>query len=119
MVGDVKQSIYRFRLADPSIFIRRKQEYYPYGQGKFPATILLAENFRSRKEVTNTVNYLFEQWMTPGIGGLDYTQEPLRASAMYPENPQSCAELHFVDLSKLEKTERIEIKRFCYPVAKH
>ncbi|MBC5787753.1 helicase-exonuclease AddAB subunit AddA [Clostridium facile] len=108
MVGDVKQSIYRFRLADPSIFIRRKQEYYPYGQGKFPATILLAENFRSRKEVTNTVNYLFEQWMTPGIGGLDYTQEPLRASAMYPENPQSCAELHFVDLSKLEKTERIE-----------
>ena len=111
MVGDVKQSIYRFRLADPSIFIRRKQEYYPYGQGKFPATILLAENFRSRKEVTNTVNYLFEQWMTPGIGGLDYTQEPLRASAMYPENPQSCAELHFVDLSKLEKTERIEKKR--------
>ena len=67
MVGDVKQSIYRFRLADPSILLDGNRNITLMGKGKFPATILLAENFRSRKEVTNMVNYLFEQWMTPGI----------------------------------------------------
>ncbi len=86
MVGDVKQSIYGFRQAMPQIFIDKRDGAYPYDGTHFPALITLGENFRSRKEVTGTVNFLFRQLMTKEFCGIEYAEkEELIPSADYPE----------------------------------
>ena len=81
MVGDVKQSIYQFRLADPDIFL---QKYHTYenaqeatpGHGR---KVLLSHNFRSGAEVIEAVNNVFSTCMTPEVGGLYYGEaEALR-----------------------------------------
>ncbi len=71
LVGDVKQSIYRFRLADPKIF----RDYAESWRGKEGQTIPLAENFRSRESLLNFVNSLFEPLMREEIGGVNYDEE--------------------------------------------
>ena len=68
LVGDVKQSIYRFRLADPKIF----RDYAKSWRGKNGQAIPLAENFRSRESLLNFVNSLFEPLMREEIGGVNY-----------------------------------------------
>jgi len=68
LVGDVKQSIYRFRLADPKIF----RDYAQSWRGKNGQTLHLAENFRSREELLNFVNSVFEPLMREEIGGVRY-----------------------------------------------
>ena len=88
MVGDVKQSIYGFRLAMPEIFTRRRDAYTPYDpeDPHFPATITLENNFRSRETVTDAVNFLFRQLMQAKVGGVDYDdREALVYSAGYQE----------------------------------
>lgn len=62
VVGDVKQSIYGFRQAKPQIFINRKESYKKFDERNpvYPATIILDKNFRSRKEVCDTVNFIFQ-----------------------------------------------------------
>ena len=69
MVGDVKQSIYRFRNANPSIFMKK---YLDYEQGKSGELITLPHNFRSRKEVIDDVNVVFDRLMNVSIGGAEY-----------------------------------------------
>ncbi|WP_430603962.1 helicase-exonuclease AddAB subunit AddA [Enterococcus sp. DIV0724b] len=69
MVGDVKQSIYSFRLADPTLFI---EKYNQYGQNKDGKRIVLAENFRSRKNVLDFTNLVFEQLMDERVGQIAY-----------------------------------------------
>ena len=71
-VGDVKQSIYGFRLAMPEIFLRRRAASADYDGIHFPARITLGNNFRSRKTVANGINYLFEQLMTEETCGVEY-----------------------------------------------
>ncbi|GEL08343.1 helicase-exonuclease AddAB subunit AddA [Salisediminibacterium halotolerans] len=71
MVGDVKQSIYRFRLAEPSIFIEKYKSYSPDGSGA-GLRIDLAKNFRSRKEVLQSTNYVFRQLMDESVGDIAY-----------------------------------------------
>jgi ATP-dependent helicase/nuclease subunit A len=71
LVGDVKQSIYRFRLADPKIF----RDYAAAWRGKNGRTIPLAENFRSREGLLHFVNSVFEFLMREGIGGVRYDAE--------------------------------------------
>jgi ATP-dependent helicase/nuclease subunit A len=71
LVGDVKQSIYRFRLADPKIF----RDYAQSWRGQNGQTIHLAENFRSREGLLNLVNSVFEPLMRPEIGGVGYDAE--------------------------------------------
>lgn len=71
-VGDVKQSIYSFRRADPEIFLARRAASHPAAQGLFPAFVSLAHNFRSSRAVVDAVNAVFEPIMTPGVGGADY-----------------------------------------------
>ncbi|MEI5995572.1 helicase-exonuclease AddAB subunit AddA [Candidatus Enterococcus mansonii] len=71
MVGDVKQSIYSFRLADPTLFI---EKYNQYGQNKEGKRIILAENFRSRKNVLDFTNLVFEQLMDEKVGQIAYDQ---------------------------------------------
>src|SRR5882724_2888220 len=71
LVGDVKQSIYRFRLADPKIF----RDYAKNWHGKNSQTIPLAENFRSREPLLNFVNSLFGPLMREEVGGVNYDDE--------------------------------------------
>lgn len=81
MVGDVKQSIYRFRLAEPGLFL---EKYKSYGSD-FSGTgmrIDLARNFRSRKEVVHAVNMLFRQVMNEGVAEITYDD---RAELVYGE----------------------------------
>jgi len=71
MVGDVKQSIYRFRLADPGLFLKKYIDY-PTGRGGPERRLDLAKNFRSRRGVVNAVNFIFRQLMTPVVGEMAY-----------------------------------------------
>ena len=73
-VGDVKQSIDGFRQAMPFLFTRRRGEYHSYCEENpaYPATITLKNNFRSRRTVTDTVNFLFRQLMSERLGGVVY-----------------------------------------------
>lgn len=64
-VGDVKQAIYRFRRADPNIFNRRYARYRDTDDGRL---IFLSENFRSRSEILDFANALFDALMTPRLG---------------------------------------------------
>ncbi len=79
MVGDVKQSIYRFRLARPELFMEKYHTYPQTDEG--PAVrIDLHKNFRSRPEVLTGVNEIFYRLMTPGVGGICYDKD----AALYP-----------------------------------
>ena len=78
MVGDVKQSIYRFRLARPELFMD-KYEKYSRESGPYQM-IELQQNFRSRESVLTSVNDVFYQIMTKNLGGITYTPE----TALYP-----------------------------------
>ncbi|MCI9434409.1 MAG: UvrD-helicase domain-containing protein [Bacilli bacterium] len=69
MVGDIKQSIYRFRNANPYLF---KRKYDNYSKDKFSLKIDLNKNFRSREEVLNNINLLFSKLMTASLGGANY-----------------------------------------------
>ncbi|AGL03114.1 UvrD-helicase domain-containing protein [Desulfoscipio gibsoniae] len=85
MVGDVKQSIYRFRLAEPGLFM---DKYHRYAAGDGGRLINLARNFRSRRGVVNAVNFIFGQIMSPAVGEMTYdTQAELIYGAGYPPRP--------------------------------
>lgn len=103
-VGDVKQSIYRFRLANPSIFIgalEGAEPYTPDYKGK-NAAILLNRNFRSSPDVVDFVNDVFETVMSRETGGIDYTEsERLEAGAVYPEADRST---EFIFAKEAEET---------------
>ncbi|MDD7769813.1 helicase-exonuclease AddAB subunit AddA [Suipraeoptans intestinalis] len=92
MVGDVKQSIYRFRLSRPELFL---EKFDTYSREEGPTQrVDLHKNFRSRKEVLSSVNFLFRQCMVKSLGGIDYTDEvALYPGAEYPESGQCDTEI--------------------------
>ena len=105
MVGDVKQSIYRFRLADPTIFLDKYGRYADYrvaeeGEGR---TILLSRNFRSRPEVLEGTNFVFRNVMTTPVGEMDYTDAEALVPGRedLPPDDRYCVEVDCVDLSSL------------------
>lgn len=84
MVGDVKQSIYRFRQAKPELFLD-KYSNYSEEDGSINRKIKLFKNFRSRKEVIDGVNFIFGQIMCKNVGELDYDDgEKLNQGAEFP-----------------------------------
>lgn len=86
MVGDVKQSIYRFRLAKPELFLE-KYETYQKEDGLYQK-IELHKNFRSRPDVLKSVNDVFYGIMTKSLGNIRYTEDAaLHPGADYPEPP--------------------------------
>ena len=88
MVGDVKQSIYRFRLANPDIFLHKYQSYRDAEavSNDAPRRVVLSKNFRSRPAVLDSVNYLFSALMSEDLGDLEYTdREALHAGASFPQ----------------------------------
>ncbi|NLK96052.1 MAG: helicase-exonuclease AddAB subunit AddA [Clostridiales bacterium] len=108
MVGDVKQSIYRFRQAKPELFLS-KYNTYSKDEGK-NRKIQLFKNFRSREEVINGVNFIFKEVMSDTVGELKYSNEEslnLGASFQKVENDKYIVggdvELHVIDKSYEEK----------------
>ncbi|WP_239256122.1 helicase-exonuclease AddAB subunit AddA [Listeria ilorinensis] len=108
MVGDVKQSIYRFRLAEPSLFLNKYSRYRLDGENT-GLRIDLAKNFRSRHEVLDITNFLFRQIMDQEVGEINYdaTQE-LKLGAKFAENNRCETELLLVDMEKGEQEERAD-----------
>ncbi|MBE6046896.1 MAG: helicase-exonuclease AddAB subunit AddA [Clostridium sp.] len=110
MVGDVKQSIYRFRQAKPELFLD-KYNKYSIDEGN-NRKIQLYKNFRSRLEVINGVNYIFKQLMSRTVGELEYTDdEALNLGANYKEvkDEESIVggdiELNILDKSEIKEEE--------------
>ena len=103
MVGDVKQSIYRFRLADPGIFLE-KYGRYPDAETVGPEArqrILLSHNFRSGEAVLEAVNAVFSRCMSERVGGLAYgAEEALRPGRPLEPLPQTQVELHCLSTQK-------------------
>lgn len=101
MVGDVKQSIYSFRQARPDLFLSK---YHAYGQDENSERIVLADNFRSTKRVTETVNVLFDPILTTNFGGIDYKKEgQLQFGAdYYPADLPTASEYIFSDKKRTQ-----------------
>ena len=95
-VGDVKQSIYRFRLADPKIFMEKYESYRDYEKAEDgeERRILLRENFRSRREIIEAANAVFSACMTRKLGDIDYDEAAaLRFGAAYYQGERPVPEL--------------------------
>lgn len=113
MVGDVKQSIYRFRLARPDLFLEKYASYEKVTADAPKAEcscrrIDLHQNFRSRKEILSFTNYIFEQTMTDRFGELIYDRDAaLYPGADYPpaEDCPAAVRLYLMDEDELADTE--------------
>ena len=105
MVGDVKQSIYQFRLADPTIFLEKYAGFRPAetaapGEGR---KVLLSANFRSGGAVLAGVNDIFEECMSPAVGGLFYGEEEALREGI-PHEPLGEPEVELLALDVREST---------------
>lgn len=104
-VGDVKQSIYRFRQANPNIFInclKAADEYTKEYTGK-NAAIFLNKNFRSSSDVVDFVNVVFGYLMSAQVGGIDYTdKDQLALGAKYPDADRST---EFIIAEEIQDTD--------------
>lgn len=110
MVGDVKQSIYGFRLAKPEIFLGKYKEYSDSGRD---VRIDLSKNFRSSKDVVDSVNVVFENLMSSDLGGIEYDD---KAKLYLGRDPQSVtredtkSELLLFNSDKMAKDESIRFE---------
>ena len=99
-VGDIKQSIYRFRNTDPLLF-RNKCDLFLKEEGEENRKILLTKNFRSRENVLSSINYIFSRIMSRDAGEVDYNEdERLNPGADFAEsvNPlDSICEINIID----------------------
>ncbi|TYC85877.1 helicase-exonuclease AddAB subunit AddA [Acetobacterium wieringae] len=101
MVGDVKQSIYRFRLADPTIFIGK---YERFGRDEDPNNrlVTLNQNFRSAQGVINSVNAVFEKVMSAGLGEVNYDEQARLNKGLPHEGPYQKTEIHIIEEQQQE-----------------
>ncbi len=109
MVGDVKQSIYQFRLADPGIFLEKYASFVPAeaakpGQGR---KVMLSSNFRSGGAVLAGVNDIFKLCMSPGVGGLSYGEEEALREGI-PHEPLGEPEVELLAVPVKESTYQEE-----------
>lgn len=104
LVGDVKQSIYRFRLADPTIFMSR---YENYGRGTDPLglKIDLSSNFRSRKTILDFANMLFSRLMSRELGEVDYDDKVALLPGSSFEGEACPVELVLLENTKTDEVE--------------
>lgn len=108
VVGDVKQSIYSFRQAMPQIFINRRDNYPVYDSKKdnYPGRIILEKNFRSRSEVTDSVNFMFRLLMSKECGEIDYNEEEyLVCGANYNQTDDTKVSLNLIDMDSMEESD--------------
>ena len=114
-VGDVKQSIYRFRLADPTIFLEKYQRYPFHDEAKEgePRKILLSKNFRSRRQILDAANFVFANILSKEMGDMDYGEdEALHFGAEYYPPRQDCeTEFHLITVEGRSSGEEKTVKR--------
>ena len=104
LVGDIKQSIYRFRLASPELF-SEKMDAFPLYDPASPAKkakIILSRNFRSRKGITDTVNFLFSSLMSRECGEIEYNEEEalVFGASYYPESDTPDTAVYLLDAAE-------------------
>lgn len=100
MVGDVKQSIYRFRLAEPNLFLAKYTRFASDGINN-GLRIDLSRNFRSRAEILDGTNFLFKQIMGINVGEIDYNKDAeLVLGADYPSEDVYPIEVALIDQSE-------------------
>jgi ATP-dependent helicase/nuclease subunit A len=105
MVGDVKQSIYRFRLGDPALFMERYARYAAEPSGR-ERRVLLRRNFRCREGVVAAVNYIFRQLMSRSAAEIEYDHDAeLVCGAHYPQLQEGFPATGPVELHLLEREE--------------
>ncbi len=108
MVGDVKQSIYKFRQARPELFLEKYEKYSSKENLKDgeELKIQLFKNFRSRKNVLDVTNIIFDSIMSKELGDIDYNEnEYLNLGANYIESTENLkAELHVIDFKEEEES---------------
>ncbi len=103
MVGDVKQSIYRFRQADPTLFM---DKYHTYGKTSANnSLILLNKNFRSRSQILDFTNYLFSRLMNEELGEIDYDEDAYLYKGTEFEESQKPLEINIIE-KKIEESEK-------------
>ncbi len=99
-VGDVKQSIYRFRLADPTIFLAKYNRFKSYKEAVDgeERKILLSKNFRSRQEILDAANFVFSNILSVEMGDMEYGEaEALHFGAVYyPPRTDCNTEFHLI-----------------------
>lgn len=101
VVGDVKQSIYKFRGSNPENFLRKQNSYVPLEEANSEdfKKIILENNFRSRKGICDYVNFVFSQIMNGEKSSVKYGRdEELVNSAVYPESRETETEVHYIDI---------------------
>jgi len=94
LVGDVKQSIYRFRMAEPALFLAR---YYDYPRRPGCRRLHLSTNFRSRPAIIHAVNFLFRQLLTEGVAELAYSPEVELVPSRPPVMAAEEVEVHLLE----------------------
>ena len=111
IVGDVKQSIYRFRQAMPELFLEKKKSFSGYDGAHFPAKIDLDRNFRSKEAVTDFINRIFSFVMSEDLGEIDYAgRECLVPAARYLEPDAGGAEIDAVRVPEGEDKKAVEAR---------
>lgn len=90
-VGDVKQSIYKFRHSKPQIFLGKKSDYRLYSkeENNYPAKIILGKNFRSNPKIIDSINFIFESIMSEEAGEIQYNDEEKLVPGIYKEETQN------------------------------
>ena len=110
LVGDVKQSIYRFRLANPKNFIETMKCSEPYESDSKNRFILLNKNFRSSPEVIDFVNFVFGEIMSPDCGDIDYNDDEklyFGAEGYGAPNTDRLTAINFINTDPID-TEEVE-----------
>ena len=111
MVGDVKQSIYKFRQANPKLFMQKYNDYVlPEEELTKDTKILLYKNFRSRKNILDITNLVFNNIMSKKLGEIEYTkEEALNLGASFEEPEIDCkTELNIIEIEESENEETEE-----------
>ncbi len=108
MVGDVKQSIYRFRQAMPEIFMGYKDGFDVFDGNNYPATINLDKNFRSREGIVKGINFFFDFLMTRKTCGIDYkNSEQLAFGGDYSADTSANVAVHIVETDKTRGSDLV------------
>ncbi|MEG1926699.1 MAG: UvrD-helicase domain-containing protein, partial [Ruthenibacterium sp.] len=112
MVGDVKQSIYMFRLADPTIFLNHYNAYGDYRtvSDGAPRKIILSKNFRSRPEILNATNAVMSACMSPSVGGINYdaTESLMPGREDFTPSATPVVELNVIDMDDIHTDDDTE-----------
>ena len=111
MVGDVKQSIYKFRQANPKLFLQKYNEYIlPKETIEENTKILLYKNFRSRKNILDITNLVFKNIMSEKLGEIEYTEEEALNQGREFENTNiNCeTELNIVNTQADDENEELQ-----------